>query len=75
MTSGTKVLLTLIALFVGVLILYYGFLMPTGDQPSRNREGTVRDPGLETPAPTRQSRQPGPKARAGHDGFRARSSP
>jgi nucleoid-associated protein YgaU len=31
MTSGTKILLAISALFVGVLVLYYGFLMPPAE--------------------------------------------
>ncbi|NNF44646.1 MAG: hypothetical protein HKN62_16690, partial [Phycisphaerales bacterium] len=52
MTSGTKILLALIALFVGVLVLYYGFLMPDGDATPDVTRGPARDVTVTTdPAP------------------------
>jgi len=33
MSSGTRIALALIAIFVGVLVVYYGFVMPTSDAP------------------------------------------
>ncbi len=34
MSSGTRIALALIAIFVGVLVVYYGFVMPTSDAPT-----------------------------------------
>lgn len=60
MTSGTKILLALIGLFVGILVLYYGFLMPSPPPGG----GLVRDPVLEKP-PAVVSATQGKGSRAG----------
>ena len=54
MTSGTKILLLIIALFVGILILYYGFLMPPV-APLGAKTAETAAPAVDDPAPTRSS--------------------
>ena len=46
MTSGTKILLSLIALFVGILVLYYGVLMPEAEPGTAVARGPARDTAL-----------------------------
>ena len=54
MTSGTRILLLIIALFVGILILYYGFLMPPV-APRGPETAETAAPAGDDPAPTRSS--------------------
>ncbi|MHC5114746.1 MAG: LysM peptidoglycan-binding domain-containing protein [Planctomycetota bacterium] len=70
MSSGTRIALALIAIFVGVLVVYYGFIMPTSDAPptgdelsqlplpEKPREEATRKPA--TPARTPPVERPAP---------------